>query len=156
MAANCRDTVERTTVDGAAVQLAKAVCRLRAASALRAVSKPEEAVSSADIAVSLISAVTDKSSQEIESAEQMARTYQELTHSFWALGNLAKVIAQLEEAVELLQPIARSNPQNDEIADLLAELLAMQASAYRQTDRNDLAARALEIRVELARTRREL
>src|SRR5262249_9433440 len=49
--------------------------------------------------------------------------------------------------VELLTRVARNNPQNDDIAALLNELLDRQIAAYKAIGRTELAAASAELRV---------
>jgi tetratricopeptide (TPR) repeat protein len=150
-AMDCSETLKRIGPDLGPTQFAKGTCELREAEALQALEKTVDAVSKAKSALSLLEPLLQKSPYEVRYVEQAARARKQLAVSYRELKDRTNAAIQLDKAVRDLQSIARSNPQNDQVADLLAELFSLQATAYGLMGRNDRAAEAWKERVELSK-----
>jgi hypothetical protein len=78
--------------------------------------------------------------------------------AFWALwwaGQKLEAIKWLEQSEKLLAPVARNNPQNEQLAGLLSKVLYLEAFAYHEIDRDDNSASALERWHRIANERRD-
>jgi hypothetical protein len=78
--------------------------------------------------------------------------------AFWALwwaGQKLEAIKWLEQSEKLLTPVARNNPKNEQLADLLSKVLYLEAFAYHEIDRDDHSASALERWHRIANERRD-
>jgi tetratricopeptide (TPR) repeat protein len=152
-AKECSAMVERIGAGSGPAQFAKATCELIETEALRAMKNTEDAIGKANDALSLLASI-QTSPPDVRHVAQTARARKQLGLAYLDLRDRANALDQLENAIADLRPIALSNPQNDRIADLLAELFQLQGKTYGQADRNDLAVEAWRGRVELAKNRR--
>src|SRR5262249_44205122 len=150
-AMDCSETLNRMGPDLGPTQFAKGTCELREAEALQALEKTVYAVSKAKSALSLLDPLVQNSPYDVRYVQQAARARKQLALSYRELKDRTNAAIQLDRAVRDLRSIARSNPQNDQVADLLAELFSLQATAYGLMDRNDRAAEAWKERVELSK-----
>lgn len=152
-AKECGAILERIGADSGPAQFAKATCQLAEAEALRAMKNTGDAIGKAKDALSLLASM-QTSPKDDRRVAQAARAHKQLGLAYLDLRDRANALDQLEKAIVSLRPIALSNPQNDRISDLLAELFRLQATTYEQIGRNDRAANTWDERAELAKNRR--
>jgi hypothetical protein len=79
----------------------------------------------------------------------------EAFRALWWAGQKLEAIKWLEQGETLVAPVARNNPQNEQLADLLSKVLYLEGLAYHEIDRDDKSASALERRSGIANARRD-
>ena len=152
-ARECSGILKRIRADIGSAQFAKATCELREGEALHALKSTGHAIAKANDALTLLTAMQNP--HDLRNIELAARARKHLALMYQELGDRLNTLAHLNEAIPDLQYIARSNPQNDQIADLSAELLHLQGTTYGLTGRDDdLAAEAWKERADLAKNQR--
>src|SRR5262249_45434901 len=138
--------------DDEAAQLARAVCHLRAAEALRRLKKPNEAVAAIELVLDILRPLRHDSARK---AELIARSSYEVGYALWGLGERVTAEARMVHGYRTFQPFSRANPQNDANAIIMSELLETYAEALSQNGRNDLAVISLQDQVEIVQTQRQ-
>jgi tetratricopeptide (TPR) repeat protein len=143
------------------VKFGDGVCHLRAAQAATESEDEQKKSNELDKALELASQ-TEKRFNDLPDRERMddVATAEMRAETLQTLGVIYSYRRDYKEAercftrgVELLGRIVRSNPQNDNLAQLFNDLLYRQTVAYRATGRNELAAISGETRRELAESR---
>jgi tetratricopeptide (TPR) repeat protein len=152
-AKQCSAMLKRIADSGPA-QFANATCELGEVEALRALKKAGDAIGRAKDALTLLALAQQSPHDVSRVAQAAARAHKQLALAYLDLGDHTNALVVLDKAIPGLQYIARNNPQNDQIADLLAELFQLQGKTYELTGRNDLAAQAWQGLGDLARNQR--
>jgi tetratricopeptide (TPR) repeat protein len=153
VAKSCSETAQLATGDAAPVQFAKADCEIAKAMALETSGDDGASARAGQVALGLLQDLNTRTPQDIHYIEAMAQAHERVAIAQRASSTQQEVVTHLEDAVAILDPVVRSNPQNDQVATLLSELFNLEERAYRHAGRNDLAARAMENSTELARNR---
>ena len=155
LAESCLDIVkqaEGTGTEELRAALITGQCHFIAA---EVTSDDTEAVQRAKLALDKFEGLHSRDSHDVHVATRLAVTKSTIARRLYRLGKKDAASGEIAEAVRLLGPIVRSNPQNDETANWLQRLLQMQGIVYSNLGRHDLAAKAREERVELAKSRRK-
>jgi hypothetical protein len=165
-AIQCRNTVKLaiSQVDPPPeARLVEAMCELRAAQAAVAsrgadgkYNKLEAALAPAEAARKRFEDIRKREPGDVAAVMGLAATLDVLGNAYYYRNNIDQAEKYYTSGVDLLSPIARSNPQNDNIATLLNELFSRQITAYKGIGRNELAAASSEARVELAAAHLEM
>ena len=150
-ASDCDGMAAKLPGNDPLVQFTKADCALAKSASFHKADKEAESLRAADTALALNTSIKDRSALDIQSSEQVARIHRQLAFAQWPQQLRQEAVANLEQAATILEPVVRNNPQNDQVASLLATVLDTQSQEYTQMERDDLAAPALERAVELAR-----
>jgi hypothetical protein len=142
------------------VQFNDAVCHLRAAQAAmesederKKPGKLDQALELASMTEKRFNDLLDQEHMDVTIVEMKAETLLTLGEVHSYRGDNKKGERYFTGGVELLGRVVRSNPQNDNLAQLFNDLLYRQTVAYKADGRNELAAISGETRRELAESR---
>jgi tetratricopeptide (TPR) repeat protein len=136
------------------IPIAFADCYLRIALAVKDRPKPDydEALRHTSAALLWIRAEHGKDPANIAVVEKLSRTNQTMAEILNSQGRQEEATQYLE-ANKDLESAQRNNPQNEDLADLLQDILRMQDNVYRQLGKNHLAEVASKARADLAAKR---
>lgn len=113
----------------------------------------EAALRHAGIAKQRFDALVKQAPHDVSMKEGLARSTLAIAVTFEIKKLNRDAETQLQEAVRILLPMVRNNPQNDQIADLLQMVYDRQDTIYDKLERADLAAVSNEERLNLAKGR---
>ena len=136
------------------IPIAFAECHLRIALAVKDRPEPDydEALRHTSAALQWIGAEHRNDPANIAVVEKLSRTNQTIAEILNSQGRQEEAAKYLEANTDL-ESAQRNNPQNEDLADLLQNILRMQDNIYRELGKNHLAEVASKARADLAAKR---